>query len=715
VSVIRDWLTGTLAGRALLIGTSIKSVTLTLAAFTGPLSGTAAALDTIGGIAILIGAAILIYRLSIIAKRRLLWRVRRKLTLSYIFIGVVPALLIIAFFLLSGLLLFFNVSSYLVQSRLRALVDQTQFLAQTAALELQRSADATAFEETLERRQAGASARYPNASYAVLPVEKMCGESEARGFTPSLRMPIQAGPWPHLSPPASLPEWITCDGYAGLIVYGAQTRLVARAVAFPGVTMPRYAVIVDVPLGPEVARQLREETGIELGAVTALNVDEARTNPENPNPDLPDLIPSAGFDATVAAHAGILDRPREWVAFLDDTDWDTGSAGTATIAIRTSISGIYDRISATPVTRIGNFNFGQILLILLGVVAGLFLVIQIVAFGMGLALARSITGSVHALFAGTERVREGDFTHKIVIPRRDQLGELAESFNSMTASIEDLLQQKAEKERLEQELRIARTIQMSLLPQGPLRMPGLSLAGHCEPAREVGGDYYDFLPIDDQRLGILIADVAGKGASAALYMAELKGVVLALSQAHRSPRQLLIAANRVISQHISTRSFITITYAVVDLETRTLTHARAGHCPLMYLPGDSGGPRQVRALAPDGLVLGLKIDNGERFESLLEEMTLPLGAGDLFVLYTDGISEAMNAEGDCFGDTRLGAIIEDHANLPFEELRERILREIAAFVGSAPQQDDMTMLLLKIDDAVRPEGRPLHSDAGVRL
>jgi sigma-B regulation protein RsbU (phosphoserine phosphatase) len=135
----------------------------------------------------------------------------------------------------------------------------------------------------------------------------------------------------------------------------------------------------------------------------------------------------------------------------------------------------------------------------------------------------------------------------------------------------------------------------------------------------------------------------------------------------------------------------------------------------MYLPGDSGGPRQVRALAPDGLVLGLKIDNGERFESLLEEMTLPLGAGDLFVLYTDGISEAMNAEGDCFGDTRLGAIIEDHANLPFEELRERILREIAAFVGSAPQQDDMTMLLLKIDDAVRPEGRPLHSDAGVRL
>src|SRR5204863_2786284 len=127
-----------------------------------------------------------------------------------------------------------------------------------------------------------------------------------------------------------------------------------------------------------------------------------------------------------------------------------------------------------------------------------------------------------------------------------------------------------------------------------------------------------------------IADVAGKGASAALYMAELKGLILALSQSHRSPRALLIEANRIISQHLDTRSFITITYAVVDLEARTLTHARAGHCPLMYLPGVGGPSRQVQVLLPDGLVLGLKIDNGELFNGLLEEVTLPLDAGDLF-------------------------------------------------------------------------------------
>ena len=207
----------------------------------------------------------------------------------------------------------------------------------------------------------------------------------------------------------------------------------------------------------------------------------------------------------------------------------------------------------------------------------------------GLALARSITGSVHELFAGTERVRQGDFTHKIAISAKDQLGELAESFNSMTASIEDLLRQAAEKKRLEEELRIAHEIQMSLLPQGPLRMPGLSVTALCVPAREVGGDYYDFLPLDAHRLGVLIADVSGKGTSAALYMAELKGLMLSLSRIHTSPRDLLIEANRIIAEHLDARSFITMTYAVVDLRARTMTYARAGHTPLIYLPGAGAG------------------------------------------------------------------------------------------------------------------------------
>src|SRR5206468_3249983 len=234
----------------------------------------------------------------------------------------------------------------------------------------------------------------------------------------------------------------------------------------------------------------------------------------------------------------------------------------------------------------------------------------------GLALAKSITGSVHELFTGTERVRQGDFSHKIAVKAADQLGDLAQSFNSMTASIDDLMKQAAEKKRLEEELRIAHEIQMSLLPQGDLVMPGLTVTAVCVPAREVGGDYYDFFRLDAARLGVLIADVSGKGTSAALYMAELKGLMLSLSRIHSSPRDVLIAANRIISEHLDARSFITMTYAVLDLRARTMTYARAGHTPLIYLPGPAADSRRVRILAPDGLVLGLKIDQGEMFERL---------------------------------------------------------------------------------------------------
>jgi serine phosphatase RsbU (regulator of sigma subunit) len=707
----RQWLTRSFAGRALLIGAAIKLVTGAAGAGGHPLPGFLEALDVAGGIGLVIGAAVLFSRLFVAAKRRLLWRVRRKLTLSYIFIGVVPALLIITFFVLCGLLLFFNVSSYLMQSRIRVLVDQGQFLAQTAALELQRAASSAVIEEMIQRRQAGASTRYPGVSYTVVPVRRSCSGAPSPGVH-DLRpaAPLVAGPWTHLDPPRALPDWVPCSGHAGLIAYDEMfeaasdgrhgaTRIAVRAAALPDVASPPYAVIIDVPVTSAIKHQLREETGIELGDIAALNATDGGVRPLEGRPIKPTDTPGArAADGVPDRRRGRLEQPLGWVGFLDYTDWNTGRKATLTAAIGMSIAEIYERISSTPIARIGAFSFGQILLLLLALVGSLFLVIQFVAFAMGLALARSITGSVHELFQGTERVQQGDLTHKIPIRSHDQLGELAKSFNEMTASIEDLLHEKAEKERLEQELKIARSIQMSLLPQGPLLMPGLAFTAHCEPAREVGGDYYDFFPLDEYRLGILIADVSGKGTSAALYMAELKGLMLSLSQLHTSPRQLLIDANRILSNHLDSRSFITMTYAVIDLRARTLTYARAGHCPLIYLPGPHALSPGVKILAPDGLVLGLKIDNGEMFSRLLKEDTLALGPGDLFMLFTDGISEAMSPTDEYFGEGRLGSLIEEHCHLPFEELRERILREIRAFVGSASQQDDMTMLLLKVEE-----------------
>ena len=727
---IRHALLHTLPGRAIVLGLLIKLGLAPLRLVLGVTPAFLSVVDTVAGIAIAAGLAWFVFRLLVLAKRRLLWRVRRKLILSYIFIGFVPAILIGAFFVLCGLLLFYNFSSYLVQTQLRELEGQARFFASSAASEIQR-AGAREAAAIVQRKQVNGAAQYEGLSIAVVPVGRPCGsrsplpvpDSGSRIPDATIRIPnskvqipnsITAGPWSHVDPPAAIPAWIGCDGFSGLMAYShahrtassqasraadgqtarsakdpEDTHMFLRAAAYPDSTSPGYAVVVDLVVGDQSKQRLRRATGVDLKTVSTV-----------PFTDRPDAKPLEGRPggesdaASPSSNAG----PLSWVTLLTYHDWHTGVAGTLLVSTQLSIAEIYDRIAAAQ-GLIGNRSFGQALLLaLLVIVGGLFLVIETVAFVVGLALAKSITGSVHQLFTGTERVRQGDFTHKIAVKAQDQLGELAESFNSMTASIEDLLRQAAEKKRLEEELRIAHEIQMSLLPQGPLMMPGLSVTALCVPAREVGGDYYDFLPLGDQRVGVLIADVSGKGTSAALYMAELKGLMLSLSEIHRSPRTLLIAANRIIAQHLDARSFITMTYAILDLQARTMTYARAGHTPLIYVPGTGVESRRAQILAPDGLVLGLKIDNGEMFERLLEEDTIPLHAGDLYLFFTDGISEAMNTDDACFGETRLGQLAEDHADLPSDELRERVLREISAFVGDAPQHDDMTMILLKVDE-----------------
>ena len=685
---MRRYLLQTLAGRAIVVGLAIKVALWLAAKVFGVLPPFLTVVDTVAGLAVAAGGAYFLFRLVLLSQRRLLWRVRRKLILSYIFVGFVPALLIVAFFLLCGFLLFYNFSSYLVQSRLRALAEQARSIAQGTAVEIQRGGGRDVMS-IVERRQANASEQFPDLSVAVVPVNRACGSgrstSDFRLQTSDFHV-TTAGPWAHVDPPSAIPSWIDCSGFSGVLAYAhPDAHLLLRGVAFPDSPRPGYAVVVDLLVNDAVRQQLRDETGVEVKNITAApasDVNQAQPLAGRPvAAERRPTLPTGGLLSNVPS-------------LMEYRDWGTGANGILNVTSAVSIPELYDKISAAE----GNVGrtFGQGLLLVLFVIGALILINILIAALAGFALAKSITGSVHELFTGTERVRQGDFTHKIGVRSNDQLGELATSFNQMTASIEDLLLEAAEKKRLEEELRIAHEIQMSLLPQGPLRMRGVSVTALCVPAREVGGDYYDLLPLDDHRLGVLIADVSGKGTSAALYMAELKGLVLSLSRIHPSPRDLLVNANRLIAEHLDARSFITMTYAVIDLQKGSMTYARAGHTPLIYVPG--GVARHAQILTPDGLVLGLKIDRGEMFERLLQEETITLRPGDLFVLFTDGISEAMNARDDCFGEGRLGQLVEAHAHLPSDELRERVLREISAFVGDAPQHDDMTMILLKVDE-----------------
>ncbi|MBP1634972.1 MAG: rsbU 4 [Acidobacteria bacterium] len=701
---------GTWAGRLILGGAAAKLLAALVRWIMGREATLVAAMDTLGSVALVAAAFLILYRLVHRARRRLLWRVRRKLIISYVFMGVVPALLIVSFFLVAGLMLFLNVAAYLVRNGIANVASDAVNAARVTALEVQRTPGrncaAVEVQSAMLAPPGGgepAAAGSTGASGGSAPAAARAapGAKDARGARPGKPVqPLRAGPWEHDAAPADVPGWVGCGGFGGLLVLPARpgeraVRGVVRGVGFAPVRNPAYAVVVDIPKNDELGQRLRESTSIKIGDLTPVSAAPSVVGASRAQAAEPAAQP-----ATADAAAGGTGKRRfPWVAFLEYTDWATGRTGTASMAIEVNIPDIYDQLSAAQ-ARIQSINVGSFLLLLLLVVGLLFLLIEAGALAMGLALARSITGSVHQLFAGTERVRRGDFSHRIEITARDQLGELAESFNQMTASIEDLLRQAEEKKRLEEELRIAREIQMSLLPRGKAAIPGVSITTLCVPAREVGGDYFDLLPIDEDRLAVLIADVAGKGTSAALYMAELKGVVLSLVRSTPSPRQLLIAANRIISEHLDSRAFITMTYAVVDLRARTMTYARAGHTPLIYRAANAAAGAGVRILAPDGLVLGLRIDGGELFERLLQEESIPLSVGDLLLFFTDGISEAMNGESQMFGESRLGELVAEHGDLPTGELRERLLREIDAFVAGAPQHDDMTMILMKFEDFV---------------
>jgi serine phosphatase RsbU (regulator of sigma subunit) len=602
-------------------------------------------------------------------RRAFLWRVRRKLLLSYVFLGVVPVVLVLAFTLAAALLLYMTVASYVFQDAMRDAVDEMQQIAATSAIEVGRTPAEAAL--ALERRIQSLAIARPALSLAVVPLTAV----GPRGTDV-----VAAGPWAHAEVPRSGPVWLAPGRtFAGAMMMragepGSTAALVIRA-AVP--TASRSSLVVaDLPVDERFLSALRDRTGTTIGGMAPERCGDhgPTAAPAAPDPDSWTLF-------------------QQTVAFLDCARWDAETPGRVSITLVAPVGGLYNRLAALNAAQssspLGDWAVLGTVLLLLG---GLFLIIQGSALVMGGLLARSITWAVHELFEGTERVQQGDFAHRIRIESRDQLGDLATSFNRMSASIEHLLHVQREKQRLDDELRIAREIQKSLLPTRPPRMAGIDIADLCEPAREVGGDYYDFFEVGPRQLGILIADVSGKGISAALYMAELKGLMLALSHTTPSPRRLLIDVNKRLSAHLDNRSFITMTYVVIDLERRTLTAARAGHTPLIVVSGGHG-----ELVTPDGMVLGLRLPGAsERFESILVEHSQPLADGDVIVLYTDGITEATDTAGEMFGDAGLFGVLTSHHTLGAAAIRERVLRDVRAFVGEAEPHDDMTMVVLKI-------------------
>ena len=268
-----------------------------------------------------------------------------------------------------------------------------------------------------------------------------------------------------------------------------------------------------------------------------------------------------------------------------------------------------------------------------------------------------------------------------------------------SVSIENsrLLEESIEKERLEKELDVAREIQKKILPEKNPEYDELEISSVFIPAFEVGGDYYDFFELSKSKLGFVIADVSGKGISAAFIMAEVKGIFESLAKTFLSPKEILVRANDILKHTLDKRTFVSAAYGVIDLENNQMKLARAGHCPVLLLRDNTAQP-----VKPLGIGLGLSDE--KHFEENLEELTLKMQENDTIVLYTDGITEAKNENLEDFGEKYFTEILLENNKKSVDEISKKVIKEVSMFSQNQLQYDDITLVILKWKQKIKIDG-----------
>ncbi len=248
-----------------------------------------------------------------------------------------------------------------------------------------------------------------------------------------------------------------------------------------------------------------------------------------------------------------------------------------------------------------------------------------------------------------------------------------------------------ERQRLQRELEIARDVQTSFLPRKDPEFPGIEIVSKCLPAFEVGGDYYDFIIHSENKIGIIVGDVSGKGTQAAFYMTLTKGFLKALANKYDSPSGFLSEMNILFYENVERGTFISMIYGIFDIKEKTLTLARAGHNPVLVKKSEIGN---IDVLNPTGMALGL--EKGNVFKQTIKEVKIDVEPGDIFVFYTDGFTEAMNKKKEEYGEDNLINSIESNGNLSADELCRKIFSDVSTFTKKAQQHDDMTLVVAKI-------------------
>ncbi|MBV9928089.1 MAG: SpoIIE family protein phosphatase [Acidobacteria bacterium] len=684
-------------------------------------------LGLLGPVTFVVCACVILYfglKLAVRLKRMLLWKVRRRLIVTYLFVGLTPVVLLLAL----GVLVATGGSSQamvrVVTVEIEASERQALEGARTLAGSLARLPPNTSGREAqawLDERAALLRAALPGARvYAWRGGEGKAADlfsadlgEETRGVGPDASDERE-----------SLPAWLDgraeWSGFAYLPVpEGAETSFgtpSVRALARAGEGRNAAAVLVAVPVSRALVARYRENTGVNVRPfLVGIRYEEGRR--EDPS------LPPRGrrlFDVSHDQFGEPLPKFDGFnfpsPVFLDATDWLTGEH-------QARWSFVLDWSWAEGGKQFwNNLVVGQTWWRILYVVAVVFLVLEMLALFSAAWMTRAVTGTVHKLYRATESVKLGDFSHRIRTRSRDQLGELALAFNDMSANIETLLAERVAHERLKREVEIAHEVQAQLFPRSTPALDTADITGECRAALGVAGDYYDFIEVTPGLVALTLGDVSGKGLSASLVMSNLQATLRAqvsiIAERLSIANQVTVPAggdggpafempcgvvetdngclvsrmaeriNEQLCRSTDANRFATLFLALYDDRARSLRYTNAGHnAPLLVRAGGT-----VERLWTGGTVLGAFDGVG------FEEGQAVLRDGDLLVVYSDGITEARRADGEEFGEERLLKLLIQNRTETADNIRVKILESVETWAGQAERGDDQTVVILRAGD-----------------
>jgi phosphoserine phosphatase RsbU/P len=568
--------------------------------------------------------------------RKIVWRVRNRLLVTYFFVGVLPIVLMVVLVCLGFYLVLGQTVNYLVKAEL-----------ERRTLEVYNSAERLAQDSVAGRVRSG----------APLPSEEVIIRSGNKS-------------------PAEFPTWST-PGFKGVVVndegvqflaaHAAATAGDRRAEVFAYQTLDKQALAELAPGLASVLLITGERIQVRIGR---FDDDPNRTVHFLDSEDIaPPPAPKGFWDSP-------LESPLPQVA----RSMRNGRTINEAFVIRSRPSAILTKLFSTlgSIARIIGFA--------LLVVAVTFLVVVAIGILFSTGLTRTLTRSVHDLYLGTKKVESGDFSHRIPIRSKDQLSELAGSFNHMTERIERLIIEVKEKEKLESELEIARQVQSQLFPKEVPKLHSLELSGVCNPARVVSGDYYDFIPVDSHSTALVIGDISGKGISAALLMASVQSSLHAQLSLGKnggiSTATLVARLNRQLYESTPPEKYATFYCGLYDDQSGLLAYTNAGHlAPILVRQ------KEIFKLESNGMVVGMFP------EFPYEQNVIQLLPGDLLTAFTDGITEAENARGEQFGEERLTDLLVRYRDRPLDEIMRAITDTVGDWASDIDKQDDITLLL----------------------